>query len=408
MAGKRVRHDQSKSSHRHAAGRHFGMNSRSEKPSVRVKRSGPSEYRGRKAVFSKVPVIVASSVMVIVCAIILARRLGLFNLTMGTPNISSSAAPASDAGLVSQESEPVSSKAPEATQVPAPTLAPPESGAAYTEKYTEMWVPKCEYSPHAEGDKVIYLTFDDGPCSSSQRLLDVLDELEVKATFFVTAQFMDHDGLVREIKAAYERGHGVGVHTYKHDYKNIYSSVEAYLEDYKKMDDIIFEATGVRSSIFRFPGGSNAGYNAGIRDELIAEMTRRGFIYHDWNAYNGDSDGYGYDAQIEKAVTEASYNDKSVILLHNTPGKDIVIDTLYEIIPKLRDMGYRFDVLNETVKPLQFIKSEESQWPGEQKKENGQGESPDGRQGEPQNHGGKSQSERQNSEPADNLEDPQG
>lgn len=407
MAGKRAYH-RSKSVPRYVGGRHFSIANRNQNSPVHAKRLGSFEHKGRKPVFSRLPVIVVSSVMVIVCAIILARGFGLFNLTMGALNVTSSTAPVSDEGLTSQSSEPVPTATPEPTPVPDPTLAPPEGGAAYTKKYTDMWVPKSEYSPHAEGDKVVYLTFDDGPCGSSQRLLDVLDELEVKATFFVTAQFMDGDGLIREIKDAYKRGHAVGVHTFQHDYKNIYSSVEVFLDDYKKMDDIILEATGVRSSIFRFPGGSNTGYSTGIRNELLAEMTRRGFIYHDWNAYNGDSDGFGYDGQIEKAVKEASYNERSVILLHNTPDKDTVIDTLYKIIPKLRDKGYRFDVLDETVKPIQFIKSEENPPSGESEKESGQGQSQDGQQSGRKDHGDTGQNHPQNSEPSDKLEDPQG
>lgn len=380
------------------------MENRNQSPSMRVKRTGGYEHQGKKVVISKVPVIVAASVMAVVCVVILARSLGLFNLTMGAPNVSASSAPSSDAGVVSQTPEPAPTATPEPTPEPDPTLAPPEGGAAYTEKYTEMWVPKSEYKSPEEGDKVAYLTFDDGPCGSSQRLLDVLDELDVKATFFFTAQFMDHDGLVREIKDAYDRGHAVGVHTYSHDYKDIYSSVEAFLDDYKKMDDIILEATGVRSSIFRFPGGSNAGYNAGIRDTLIPEMTRRGFIYHDWNAYNGDSDGNGYDAQIHKAITETCYNDKSVILLHNTPDKDTVIDTMYKIIPKLRDKGYRFDVLDETVKPIQFIKEEDYQKteePGPESEVSG------GKQQGPKEHDAKGQDKTQSSAPDYDPEDPE-
>lgn len=381
------------------------MESRSQKPSLKVQRSGPYGHKGKRVIFTKAPVIVAASVLLVACAFILARSLGLFSLTMGAPNLSSSSAPVSEAGMSPQSSEPAPTATPEPTPLQGPTLAPPESGAAYAEKYTDMWVPKSEFSAPEEGDKVVYLTFDDGPCESSQRLLDVLDELEVKATFFVTAQFMEHDDLVREIKDAYDRGHAVGVHTYKHVYKNIYSSVEAYLDDYKKMDDIILEATGVRSSVFRFPGGSNSGYNAEIRDELFAEMTRRGFIYHDWNAYNGDNDGFGYEAQIEKAVTEASYNDKSVILMHNVPGKDTVIDTLYKIIPKLRDKGYRFDILDETVKPLQLIKTEYQQPQGP---DHGQGGSQEGQHKGPKNQGDPSQNETQSSELSANMEDPQG
>lgn len=399
MAGNKIHRNQNKSSQRHSGGRHFGMEDGAQNTKIKVKRSGPYAHSGKRVIFTK-PVIAAASVLLVVCAVIFARGLGLFNLTMGAPDLSSSSEPASNAGTVSKEPEPVSTSEPQSSSLPQPTLEPPAGGAAYTQKYPELWVPKSEFSELVEGDKVVYLTFDDGPCKSSPRLLEVLDELEVKATFFFTAQFMDREGMVREIKDAYDRGHAVGVHTYTHVYKDIYSSVEAYLDDYKQMDDIIVEATGVRSSIFRLPGGSNSGYNMSIREDLLAEMTRRGFIYHDWNAYNGDSDGFGYEAQIEKAVTEGSYNDKSVILMHNSPDKDTVIDTLYKIIPKLRDKGYRFDILDETVRPIQIVKVAENP-----EAEGGQSDLPDGQPNESQKSG--DQTEMQNSGSSTGPEDPQ-
>ena len=135
-------------------------------------------------------------------------------------------------------------------------------------------------------------------------------------------------------------------------------------------------------------------------------MTRRGFVYHDWNAYNGDSDGFGYEAQIEKAVTEAAYNDRSVMLLHSKPDQDTVIDTLYKIVPKLRDKGYRFGVLDETVKPVQFIKTESPNPEGSRLEgsENGQGASPSPGN---QKSGGQSHNETQGSVPSADPEDPQ-
>lgn len=235
----------------------------------------------------------------------------------------------------------------------------PASGEAtgYEALYPDMVVEKSEFVERTEGDKVVYMTFDDGPCDSTGRLLDVLDDLDIKVTFFLTAQFEDEQQIISDIKDMHDRGHVVAVHSYTHDYKDIYSSVENFLADYKKMDDLILEATGERSKIFRFPGGSNTKKNSGIRDELIAEMERRGFIFHDWSAHNGDSEGYNMDRQIERAVRECTAKEKSVLLMHNTPGKDMVIDSLPTIVAKLKEQGYRFDVIDETVRPYQFSPS---------------------------------------------------
>lgn len=215
-------------------------------------------------------------------------------------------------------------------------------------------VEKQKESEDTTNKKVVYITFDDGPCATTPKLLDVLDQYNVKATFFVTAQFMNDEDLVKQLKEIHDRGHVVAVHSYTHDYGQIYSSVDAFMADYKKMDDLIYEATGEHSRIFRFPGGSNTGYNSSIRKNLLEEVKKQGLIYHDWNAYDGDCDGYKGEDLIKRAVQESSYTNRSILLMHNIPGKDTVIESLPEIIKQLQAAGYTFDVIDENVKPIQF------------------------------------------------------
>lgn len=220
--------------------------------------------------------------------------------------------------------------------------------------YPEMTVEKLPFKEDVKGDKVVYITFDDGPWEGTPQLLDLLDEYDVKATFFVTAQYLKDDDLINSLKDIHERGHEVAVHTYSHDYHQIYSSVEDYIEDYHKMDDIIFKATGERSHIFRLPGGSNAKYSSDIRNDLLTEMNYRGFVYHDWNAYDGGCDNYSINGMISKAVGEASAHDKGVLLMHDTKAQSFILQTLPDIISQLKSQGYRFDKLDGTVKPYQF------------------------------------------------------
>ncbi len=207
-----------------------------------------------------------------------------------------------------------------------------------------------------DNQKIVYLTFDDGPCSTTPKLLDVLDKYQVKATFFVTAQFMSEDDLVEQIKNISDRGHRVAVHSYSHDYKQIYSSVDAFMADYNKMDQLIQKATGTPSKIFRFPGGSNTGYNEAIRTDLIRRVKDEGLIYYDWNAYDGDCDGYKGDDLIKRAVKESTYTKRSILLMHNIPGKDTVIESLPEIIRQLKEAGYSFELIDENTDPIQFAK----------------------------------------------------
>lgn len=220
--------------------------------------------------------------------------------------------------------------------------------------YPDMTVEKVPFKEDVEGDKVVYITFDDGPWEGTSQLLDLLDQYNVKATFFVTAQYLEEDKLIDALKEIHDRGHAIAVHTYSHDYDVIYSSVESYVKDFHKMDDIIFRATGERSSIFRLPGGSNAKYSSDIRTDLLTEMNYRGFVYYDWNAYDGGCDNYSIDGMISKAVREASAHDKGILLMHDTKAQSFILQTLPDIISQLRSQGYRFDRLDASVKPYQF------------------------------------------------------
>lgn len=246
----------------------------------------------------------------------------------------------------------------QATTTTTPTttasLPTPNSGL-----YPEMVVEPLAYKDIAPDEKIVYITFDDGPCENTENLLNLLDQYDVKVTFFVTAQYLEDDAIVESLKEIHKRGHAIGVHTYSHDYYQIYNSVEDYLNDYKKMDDLILQATGERTHIFRFPGGSNANYSSDIRVDLISEMNSRGLVYYDWNAYDGGCDGYSIDAMIDKSVGESDAHSKSILLMHDTPDKTFILDTLPSIITQLRDEGYTFGTIDGTVRPYQF-ETEES------------------------------------------------
>lgn len=102
-------------------------------------------------------------------------------------------------------------------------------------------------------EKVVYITIDDGPTLRTPELLEILERYDAKVTFFVTAQFLQGEELKQMLQRIHEKGHAIGVHTYSHDYKSIYSSVKNYMADYKKMNDIILDSIGESSGIFRFP-----------------------------------------------------------------------------------------------------------------------------------------------------------
>lgn len=205
-------------------------------------------------------------------------------------------------------------------------------------------------------DKIVYFTFDDGPWTGTPRLLDILDKYEIKACFFVTAQYMEGDKLVDMLAQIKNRGHNIGVHSLTHNYKQIYASVDAFLADYDAMDDIIFKATGERSKILRFPGGSNAGYNKAIRPQLLQAIRDRGIVYFDWNSFDGDVEGKKGQALIDQTIQQVNENNHSILLMHDMPSTSFVHDALPAIIEKLKADGYRFEMLDENTPPRQFAK----------------------------------------------------
>ncbi len=193
--------------------------------------------------------------------------------------------------------------------------------------------------------KFIYLTFDDGPGSYTESILNVLNKYNVKATFFVTNQFSKYQYL---IKKEYESGHSIAVHTYSHNYGNIYSSLENYINDFNNMNQIIFEQTGMYSKIFRFPGGSSntiSKFNKGIVTEIANEMTKLGYYYFDWNIDSTDTIAKDSNVIYNNVIKEVEKHNNSVVLLHDI--KKANIESVEKIITYGLNNGYTFLPLTE-------------------------------------------------------------
>ena len=195
------------------------------------------------------------------------------------------------------------------------------------------------------GEKIIYLTFDDGPGASTQSILNTLAKHNVKATFFVTNQFPGYSDL---IKSEYDAGHKIAVHTYSHNY-NVYSSVDTYINDFNRMNDLIKEKTGSYSRLFRFPGGSSntvsRNYSIGVVSQIANRMTNDGYIYFDWNVDSTDAEGSNSNTIYNRVVNGVSSCHECVVLMHDI--KQPTADALDSIISTLKERGYTFATLNE-------------------------------------------------------------
>lgn len=193
------------------------------------------------------------------------------------------------------------------------------------------------------GDKVIYLTFDDGPSVYTKELLNILKEYNVKATFFITG-----NGNREYIKKAYNEGHSIGIHTYSHVYKNVYASEEAYFNDLEKVQKIIKEQTGEESRLVRFPGGSSntvSRFNKGIMTRLSKELERRGYKYFDWNVSSSDTVKSNSD-DIANTVIRRLKKGNNVVLQHDT--KYYSVKAVRKIIEYGLANGYTFAKLDVT------------------------------------------------------------
>ena len=192
----------------------------------------------------------------------------------------------------------------------------------------------------------IYLTFDDGPrMGTTNVILDILKEENVKATFFVTMKGPDE-----LIKREYDEGHTVALHSASHDYSYIYSSVDNYFNDLKIVHDRVLNITGYDSRIIRFPGGSSntisRRYQNGIMSYLTKEVLNRSYRYFDWNISSGDAGETTDSHEVVKNVTTKLSHDKvNVILMHDI--KSYTRDALKEIIEYGKNNGYTFDKLDE-------------------------------------------------------------
>lgn len=223
----------------------------------------------------------------------------------------------------------------------------------YVELYPDMYVESIKPVIQLERKKVAYLTFDDGPSYITGEILNTLDDYEAKATFFILGCTITKEG-EECLKDMVDRGHTIGIHTYSHNYRSIYSSVEAFLDDFYKAYLLIYETTGVKVNIFRFPWGSYNSYNKTIRHDLIEEMERRGFTYYDWNISAEDSVGNPTEYRIKRNVLKDLERYRNpIILMHDAAVNHLTARTLPDILESMMDNGYIFDTLDHR-EPYQF------------------------------------------------------
>ena len=201
-------------------------------------------------------------------------------------------------------------------------------------------------------ERTVYLTFDDGPTVLTPQVLDILKDRGVTATFFVVYSRGEFaETMYRRIV---DEGHVLALHSASHDYRLIYSSVEAFLDDFARLSDMLEEVTGVKPELFRFPGGSNNSFIRGIQQEVIAELLRRGYTFYDWDVSSGSATPTASASSVySNVINGVSARQRAIILMHDA-GTSATVAALPRIIDTLATSGYQFKALDKTVRPTFF------------------------------------------------------
>ena len=234
----------------------------------------------------------------------------------------------SDSGAVqAQEKEVKTTKAPKKASTAEPTIKPTDDTTT----------------------KKVYLTFDDGPGSQTGKILDILKKNHVKATFFVTGK---EDASSKKIyQQIVKEGHTLAMHSYSHIQDVIYDSKEAFEKDLKQINRCLYEATGVHTKFYRFPGGSSTQNTSLPIQNFIDVLKKNHYLYLDWNVISPDINNA--NATKEQVVTGVMQGvdayDTAVVLMYDVADKPMTVKALPSIIKQIKAKNYELLPVDESM-----------------------------------------------------------
>ncbi|NOU97458.1 polysaccharide deacetylase family protein [Paenibacillus sp. LMG 31456] len=209
-----------------------------------------------------------------------------------------------------------------------------------------IWTDKAYVKPE---QPTVYLTFDDGPSKLTDRVLDILREEGVLATFFMLGEQVET--YPEKVRQAVKDGHAIGNHTYNHKYNELYSSVATFWKQIEQTEQALDEAADVRTKLVRAPGGTFGNFDA----FYYYYLDQAGFEVHDWNVDSGDSKRVGVPAsEIIQTVKNGPFGDEVILLMHDGTGHEQTVKALPDIIRLFKAKGYAFAPLSPQVKPVHF------------------------------------------------------
>lgn len=181
--------------------------------------------------------------------------------------------------------------------------------------------------------KVVALTFDDGPDPIfTEPILNLLEQKHAKATFFVIGNNAHQNPSL--LRRMVKEGDEIGNHSYTHNYNQI-----KMIEEIKKTNKVVYDATGVHTHFYRPPGGFAS-------KSQIAAIKNKGYIVTLWNVDSKDWREPGVDRIINNVLNKISPG--AIVLFHDGGGaRNQTVQALGRIIDVLRADGYHFVTLSE-------------------------------------------------------------
>lgn len=209
-----------------------------------------------------------------------------------------------------------------------------------------------DYIQNNSLEKIAYLTFDDGPSKKETvKILDILNEYNIEATFFVIGKKVDEHPEI--LKRIYGEGHLIGNHTYNHNNTKLYSSKDNFITEIKNTENAISNALEIAEytcNIFRFPNGYISPIYLNEKKNCIKYLNELGYMYIDWNALNKDAEKkYSNEELLKNLKTTCKGKSTLIILMHDSGDVNPTHEVLEDSIKYLIEEGYEFKTLDELV-----------------------------------------------------------
>lgn len=214
-------------------------------------------------------------------------------------------------------------------------------------------------------NKEVFLTFDDGPSENTRKILKILKDEGVHATFFdIGSSLKDNKENLQLLKEEIEQGNAVADHSFSHDYKKLYPgnsvNVKVFMNELKETNDIMRSVLGdnFEARVVRMPGGymSRKYYKDPNLKALDEAFAKNNIVSIDWDAETGDATGRHYTVEqyVQNSAKHLNSLNHVILLMHDAAAKKETVTALPSIIKFFKEKGYEFKVIkNSPIKPVE-------------------------------------------------------